>query len=538
MPARPPLSPPGLAPWRAPLRAWQARAFAAWQRHADPDFLAVATPGGGKTTFGLRCAHEALLAGRAARVVVVCPTDHLRRQWAEAAARVGLQLDPAVTGPQREGPDYQGMVVTYQQVCGQAPAYRQQAATTPTFVIFDEIHHAGDGRDWGEALRGAFAPATGRLALSGTPFRSDDAAIPFVRYCQGISQADFRYGYGEALRDRVCRPVYFPTYGGVVSWVTAAGETACASFDEPLPEARRRERLKAAVLSPDWLRTVLRQMHQRLLRLRGTHPQAGGLVIAPSQAQARRIAEWLRALTGSPADVAVSDDPGASATIHRFAASTRPWLVAVNMVSEGVDIPRLRVGVFATTVLTELYFRQVVGRFIRYQAGVPEPQPAYVAVPADPVLVEYAVAMAAERQHVLEERGTASSALGPPGAGGPLRASQFRPVSGEAHVAQWIAPLPAQAADAGAPGEPMEAPPPPDPAAEARFRRRAWLRREHQRLVGRVAARWRRSHREIHLELIRLTGSRIETATIPQLEQRLALLTAWARQPGPATESP
>ena len=40
-------------------------------------------------------------------------------------------------------------------------------------------------------------------------------------------------------------------------------------------------------------------------------------------------------------------------------------MVAVRMVSEGVDVPRLAVGVYATTTTTPLFFAQAVGRFVR-----------------------------------------------------------------------------------------------------------------------------------------------------------------------------
>ena len=100
------------------------------------------------------------------------------------------------------------------------------------------------------------------------------------------------------------------------------------------------------------------------------------------------------------ADVVVSDDPRASGKIAEFAANDRPWLVAVRMVSEGVDIPRLRVGVYATTTSTELFFRQAVGRFVRWQAGRAS-RKAYVYVPDDPRLRHHAFRIAEARRHIL-----------------------------------------------------------------------------------------------------------------------------------------
>jgi superfamily II DNA or RNA helicase len=119
------------------------------------------------------------------------------------------------------------------------------------------------------------------------------------------------------------------------------------------------------------------------------------------QDHARDIAKLIRTRFGVEPEIVVSDDPDASNKIAKFAASTRPWLVAVRMVSEGVDIPRLRVGVYASTVVTELFFRQAVGRFVRWTRGITS-QKAYVYLPDDPRLRQHAFQIAEARRHVLK----------------------------------------------------------------------------------------------------------------------------------------
>jgi superfamily II DNA or RNA helicase len=136
------------------------------------------------------------------------------------------------------------------------------------------------------------------------------------------------------------------------------------------------------------------------MHLRESHPQAGGLVIAMDQEHAQGIARLIRSRFGTPADVVISDDPGASKKITAFAESEAPWLVSVRMVSEGVDIPRLRVGVYASTVSTELFFRQAVGRFVRWQAGRASQQ-AFVYLPDDVRLRTHAFQIMESRRHVL-----------------------------------------------------------------------------------------------------------------------------------------
>jgi superfamily II DNA or RNA helicase len=383
------------------LRPWQKRALDRLAGSHAPDFLAVATPGAGKTTFALVAAVQDMAANPGRGLVVVAPTSHLKLQWADAAARFGLHLEPrwSATGG-RLPADVHGVVTTYQQVASNPDAVRPLAARS--LVVLDELHHAGDDRAWGESVRRAFEVAPRRLALSGTPFRSDTLAIPFVRYVGDEAMPDFEYGYADALADgRVVRPVYFPRIDGFMEWIAPDGSAQAAAFDDPLDRARAAQRLRTALsLEGEWLATVLLQADERLRALRRTQPDAGGLVIAADQDHAQGIADLLRYRCGTRAVVAVSDDPLSSTRIARFAAASDPWIVAVRMVSEGVDIPRLRVGVYATTTTTELFFRQAVGRFVRWTRGVPR-QKAYLFVPDDVRLRTWASQIADARRHSL-----------------------------------------------------------------------------------------------------------------------------------------
>jgi superfamily II DNA or RNA helicase len=507
-----------LPPWNSKLRDWQARAVTAVLSDRKSDFLATATPAAGKTRFALRIAHQYLADRAADRLLVVCPTNHLRRQWAVAAGHVGIQLDPALTNEQAcEARDYHGAVVTYQQVC-LAPAIFQRACRSRrTLLVFDELHHAGDGKDWGLALREAFSGAVLRLALSGTPFRSDNNPIPFVRYDGGESQADFTYGYAEAIREGVCRPILFPSYEGELTWLSDGREHR-ATFEDGLTFERQRERLKTALLQDTWLGSVIADAHAELMRLRKQEqPDAAGLIVAMNQEHARQVADLVARITGSRAYVAVSDDPAASDTIAAFAGhKSQQWLVAVNMVSEGVDIPRLRVGVYATNVLTEMYFRQVVGRFVRMQEGLPKLQRAWLYLPKDAILVHHARRIKVERDHVLEDVmpsvqrtlfGTAATSL-----------REYVPLHGIARIATLI----------GADEDGAETPVKPQPEAPSPLHdRKRVLRDRHQALVGVVARKTGVDHRRLNAELIKRTGSRVDQATVQQLERRIALLERW-----------
>ncbi|QHO91370.1 hypothetical protein CWT12_08685 [Actinomyces sp. 432] len=393
-----------------PLRAWQAAALKQYLEAMPRDFLAVATPGAGKTTFALRIATELLTAGEVHKVTVVCPTEHLKYQWAEAAARVGIRIDPSYANSQGAlGSQFDGVAVTYAQVAANPNLHRARTDRTRTLVILDEIHHGGDARSWGDAIREAFTPARRRLSLTGTPFRSDESPIPFVTYTEeagGIkrSRADYSYGYAEALADGVVRPVMFMSYSGQMHWRTKAGDEVAARLGEPLTKDMESQAWRTA-LDPggEWIPAVLAAADQRLTEVRRQVPDAGGLVIASDQNSARAYAGQLRAITGQAPTIALSDDSGASSRIETFAASKDRWLVAVRMVSEGVDVPRLAVGVYATSASTPLFFAQAIGRFVRSRA---KGETASVFLPSVTPLLGLAGEMEAARDHVLGKRGT------------------------------------------------------------------------------------------------------------------------------------
>ncbi|WP_303912506.1 DEAD/DEAH box helicase [Dietzia timorensis] len=370
------------------------------------DFLAVATPGAGKTTFALRLAAELLSDRTVDTVTVVAPTEHLKFQWAASAARSGIVLDPEYSNASGAlPPEYHGVVVTYAQVAAMPYKHRVRTEAKRTLVILDEIHHGGDAKSWGDGIREAFSDAERRLSLTGTPFRSDDSPIPFVEYepdGEGHmrSVADHAYGYSDALADGVVRPVVFLAYSGEARWRTNAGEEFSARLGEPLT-AEQTARAWRVALDPhgDWMPSVLQAAHTRLQQVRaGGVSDAGGLVIATDQERARDYAALLEEITGDKPVVVLSDDPGASARIDQFAKSTARWMVAVRMVSEGVDVPRLCVGVYATSASTPLYFAQAIGRFVRARRPG---ETASVFLPSVPVLLDLASQMEVQRDHVL-----------------------------------------------------------------------------------------------------------------------------------------
>jgi superfamily II DNA or RNA helicase len=476
-------------------------------------------------------------------VVVVAPTAHLRVQWAAAAARLQLHLDPGWSPSDGAMPaDMHGVVTSYQQVALSAPAFRTLARGA--FVILDEVHHAAEEQAWGDALREAFGESGRRLSLSGTPFRSDTRAIPFVRYDVEEAVPDYEYGYGDALRDgRVVRPVYFPRVGGEMEWSAPDGEVHASTFDDALATQLANQRLRTALsIDGEWLPTVLRDAVARLVEIRRHQPDAGGLVIAIDQDHAKGIALLLRREIGSPAVVVTSDDPDASDKIAAFAAGRDPWLVAVRMVSEGVDIPRLRVGVYATTTTTDLFFRQAVGRFVRWVPGIRD-QRAWLFIPDDPRLRIRAAEIAEQRRHSLRRTPRDDDDSLPRGADTePTTGEQMSLFAALSAVAvagrpgdPWHEPLPDDWTDGSDPSIEWELGPPPPIAASpddgsgiTRRQAKDRLRKANAEAAKDIARVSGLTFAAVNLELNRLAGiRRVTEATESQLRDRLHGARRW-----------
>lgn len=552
------------APSARALRGWQRRALVRYLSAKPQDFLLVATPGAGKTAFALRIAGELLADGTVERITVVVPTEHLKTQWAAAGSAAGIALDPKFSNSNAAtSEDYHGVVVTYAQVASHPMRHRVRTENRRTLVIFDEIHHGGDAKSWGEGIREAFSDATRRLGLTGTPFRSDDSAIPFVTYSpdeQGLarSTADHTYGYTDALLDGVVRPVIFLAYSGEARWRNNAGEEFAARLGEPL-SVEQTARAWRTALDPDgeWMPAVISAADTRLTQLRdGGMPDAGGMVIASDQSAARAYAALLTTITGEAPTLVLSDDPGSSERIGEFTVGTSRWLVAVRMVSEGVDVPRLAVGVYATSASTPLFFAQAVGRFVRSRTAG---ETASIFLPSVPSLLQLASELEAQRNHVLGKPHRDSLGLDDPAEQQrtePAEADGFEFLGSDAELDQVIfdgssfgTATPAgsdeEADYLGIPGL-LDTAQMRDllrrrqeeqlatrsasglPAPISTHRQLSELRRELNTLVAAIHHRTGKSHGWIHNELRRVCGGPpVAAANSEQLTERIGNLRGW-----------
>ena len=379
--------------------------------------LIYACPGAGKTQGSLFCYSDLRLrVFLGAKLVVVTSNLAIKAQWVKSAKLFGIELLPVKSGDdlRQEGLDLQhiGFVISYQQAINIKHSLRIFCETHDVIVILDEIHHTEgpremrDGNRWGHSVEYAFAPAKFKISTTGTPFREGNNPISFVRYDDdGKVIAQFTYTYQQAIVDKICRPIEFVLFEGDIQWPDHPNSMISANFAKKLPKKSARKRLRAALSTDgEFPRTILAAAHKKLLEIRdgaGVDRRAAGLVLAMDTAHAEAIADELTAISGQRPVIVHSKIDEAQKLIDAFRDGDQPWIVAIYMLSEGVDIPRLRVGVYASNIRAPLYFHQFCGRLMRVMESSRER--AFVFMPADSELEAIALEIEKERCHALNE---------------------------------------------------------------------------------------------------------------------------------------
>ena len=398
-----------LAPGSGSFREWQANALPiALKAMRSHPVLVEACPGAGKTRFGLEFAYTLVSAGEISRVLIVVPTLGIADGWQRAASSTNVDAPRLPLLTRRDwrpvnpiGDDWLGAIITYQSLFASTEMFLAHA-TDPgqrTLVIFDEVHHAGTDGAWGVSAQEAFSDgAAGILSMTGTPFRTDRNPIIFVPSQDGNALPVYRYSYDEAIHDGACRPVQFAEVRGETTFRTEDGEIHSVTFDDTtLTDIGKQRRLRAAL---EWIgqgsiaEMMLADANRYIIGLRmAGDTDAAALAVCIDCEHAARVADHMTSdVIGFRPVLACSrsydvNDPEPANAIQLFRSSFDPWLVAVNMVSEGVDIPRLRVVVYLSNRLTLLAFRQIVGRVVRTDPTNADDH-GRVYLPADPRLVE------------------------------------------------------------------------------------------------------------------------------------------------------
>lgn len=416
------------------LREWQQQALDVClvkaQRKEGDRVLIYACPGSGKTIGGLVTAMRLTQLGMSRHIVVVTPNLGINNQWVGRAKLMGIDLRELNDARDLKQDDFHfgvtGFVMSYQKAVNWKRHLREFCAKFRPIVILDEVHHtAGAGTDregnaWGFAVEHAFEEAAFKICSTGTPFRQGNDPIAFVNYNDaGEAFADVKYTYKSAITEGVCRPIEFEFYDGVVEFNSKNGRHLALSFESQVSKKLSRERLEAA-LSTDgnFPLQMITAAHAKLLEIRegsGVDATAGGLVVAMDIKHAEAIADILEEIAGERPVIIHNEIEAPQQKIEEFRNGNHMWIVGIQMLSEGVDIPRLRVGVYATRIRAALYFHQFCGRFTRVQESAKER--SFVFLPRDPEIAEIAREIEKEKCHALHEQ--PRFYLRGPGPGGP-----------------------------------------------------------------------------------------------------------------------
>lgn len=518
--------------WTQPLWDHQRDAIRQWAETRPLDWLGIITPGGGKTRTSLAITVGALDGGMAQQVLVLVPTRPLKRQWRlDAAEEAGIALDDNFDG--RLPKQAHGAVITYAQALEQTREMNRFVARKPTLVINDEVHHTSTTSAWGTAIRIIEEAAPHRVHLSGTPFRTRKEQIAYLRYDQyGEAIGNYRFDYREALLAGVVRPVVAHPQGASVRWIGADGIERSATFeDTDLSAKHESERLRAVLEDIGYIGEIISRAHVTLEGIRRRDPTAGALAVCVNVAHARRVANVIYELFGIRAPVVVGEDPDADEELARFKHSRDPWLVAVRKVSEGVNIPRLRVLAYLTNAKAELLWRQIIGRIVRVG---PVDGPGYVLFPGDPTLLERAADLADDVRAIadptaktkkkvvssddeFERDEDAADADDETGKVTPLEVQHYAAEAWSIGTTDPYALAISKAAEEEGSNS----------ASVAALREREEKRAIYSQLAKQVAARMHISVRDVHAHWYAIDGHGIDVATDEQVDRRVGSMRSW-----------
>ncbi len=372
------------------LRQWQAecisKAYAQFLA-GNTHFLCLATPGAGKTMMASQLANKLFNENLIDLVICLSPSLIVSSDFKEELeAQTGKRIDGKMGSS--------GCSLTYQSMMSLNEDFWNLLTQYRVFVIFDEIHHCAghneqNANSWGERIISEIqGKASFTLALTGTPWRTDNIPIALARYCENQQiHCDYKYGLSKAISDRVCRtPILTLIDNNQIVLNQGHDSSSFKSFKDLFEQTECN--YQSVIESESLILYMIDKANQKLNQLRKVTPDAGGLIVATSVVHARKIHQLLETHFNESPDIATYQEEDAVSVIQKYKHSTKKWIISVGMISEGTNLPRLSVCCHLTRVKTELYFRQVLGRILRVNgnsAGM-----GFLYMPAEPTLTEFA----------------------------------------------------------------------------------------------------------------------------------------------------
>lgn len=379
------------------LYDWILRALDAVEASNERFFLACCSPSSGKTVFGILCAIRFLSANPGGKIIIQAPSKKIADQWAKEAHKWGLNIKQSHEWTNDLDSDYDGVAITYQKLSKNAYNIKKFCQYHKVCVISDEIHHLGEDLSWYKAMlqacevEGEHWGVKQIIGLTGTPFRSDDLQMPFIKYSEdGFAIANFKYSYREGMNAGHCRFLQFDCLNAEMEWVSM-DRRMVSDFKRHLNESETSRRLNAALdMGFNFAKQLLGKSVKKLLQVRKLDPRAALLVVAKDTKHADKIEKHLKLTNPSLKIVTIhstsSEKPHSE--LDDFDKSDAHICICVDMVTEGVNIRRLRVLCYASNKATLLRFIQTVHRLTR-RIGKTDKM-AWVYMPSDPRFMDHA----------------------------------------------------------------------------------------------------------------------------------------------------
>lgn len=405
-------------------RGWQEEAFkdikTAFIEDLRENYMLVAGGGSGKTFLAAHVFYYLKTQDIVDEVVIISPTVNIAKNWSvEMKVSYDIDIDHNYGFTHKWPGDCDGISITYQSLSFTDNIERlKRYMNNRIFLIIDEVHHSAKDKSWGDSIKYLGRDVGKRLLLTGTPDRGDDNPIPYVEYekLEGDEKIyrlkyNFMYSYPQSVVDGVCCGIIFPEQ--IATGITYEGNERILAHNEGTPDEQKelfRDMVTVEESENCYVYKTFLKANDRLEQINQEREDndRAGMIVCKRIEDAKNIYNLIVKNFGTHyVDLITSEDQGeASKKIDRFKYSKKSWLVTVRMVSEGVDIPRLRVGVYASTYTTMLFFQQLIWRFVRNpNQTLQKHDVAYVFIPQYNPLSDNAHAVMDEliRLHVYED---------------------------------------------------------------------------------------------------------------------------------------
>lgn len=443
-----------------PLREWQKFAKSECLKYyalGKKVWVQEAVTGAGKTTFAVETALDYYGSGEIDLIIVLTPSLATLKGWLDSFS----QSLNATSGPNYPS-DTQIWVSTYAGYKSIIAELNECNRRIEGYLLIaDEYHHAEREACWGQAVTTLGHGAKNVLMLSGTPWKTKGTIAlvdeevnregnPYYGP-DGKIVPDNSYKYSKDLSqgnaDRATVPVHFTFVPSKTEdqknnkiytlppdddeeWNPKEWRNhANANCDEPLGKHVAIDKNDYKLKNSEVGRTLISEGFTWLNYSRNQIKQSTGvddlsimLVVCRNISEAKTVAAYIRNKYNVSTEVIVSEDSASTDRLERIRIACRQCsydrpdvIVSVGMISEGVDIPAIKVIVYMSAIITILYLMQLLGRSMRrilvngkYADPTPNRTLAYFVAPAHPYIMWFASQVEndiAQAWKELEERG-------------------------------------------------------------------------------------------------------------------------------------